>query len=116
MIIEKLYTPRFDDSIAGVVACGFYLPFCKRMSMSAIKGLRHYLGIQLHLWTPYESNNDTSQCSYIMPKLLKAVVIRPHKIASADSSVYGYIDTHVVLMKAVAIRPNPVACADSSKS
>ena len=51
---------------------------------------RHCLVIQLHLWTPYGSKNDTSQCSYIMPKVLKAVVIRPHPIASADSSIMGH--------------------------
>ena len=67
------------------------------MSISAIKGLRQYLGIQLNLWTPYESINDTSLCSYIMPILLKAVVIRPHPIASADISIMGHACERILI-------------------
>ena len=67
------------------------------MSISAIKESRHYLDIQLHLWTPYESINDTIQCSYIMPKLLEAVVIRPHPIASADSSIMGHACERILI-------------------
>ena len=53
-------------------------------------GLRHYLGIQLRLRAFYEGKNNVNHLLYVKTQLVKVVVIRPHPVASADSSNLGH--------------------------